>query len=86
MEQTVAADPTVMELNQKLDRLVTQVEFLTDNIIQEIWRDGHREWNEYGKRQIRTTSGLPITMLATGRLKRSGSVLLASILSGPAKA
>ena len=38
-----------------------QQEFLTDDIIQEIWRDGNREWNEFGERQIRTTSGLPIT-------------------------
>ena len=38
-----------------------QDEFLTDDIIQEIWRDGNREWNEYGEREIRTTSGLPVT-------------------------
>ena len=38
-----------------------QAEFLTDDIIQEIWRDGNREWNVFGEREIRTTSGLPIT-------------------------
>lgn len=30
MSQTLTADPAVVELNQKLDRLVTQVEFLTE--------------------------------------------------------
>ena len=38
-----------------------QQEFLTDDIIQEIWRDGNREWSTYGDREIRTSSGLPIT-------------------------
>ncbi|RME99448.1 MAG: DUF1641 domain-containing protein [Chloroflexi bacterium] len=30
MSQTITADPAILELNQKLDRLVTQVEFLTE--------------------------------------------------------
>ena len=38
-----------------------QQEFETDDIIQEIWRDGNREWNTYGEREIRTTKGIPIT-------------------------
>lgn len=38
-----------------------QTEFPTDDIIQEIWRDGNREWNVFGEREIRTTSGVPIT-------------------------
>ena len=38
-----------------------QQEFPSDDIIREIWREGNREWNEYGEQEIRTSSGLPIT-------------------------
>ena len=38
-----------------------QEEFATDDVIQEIWRDANREWREFGEREIRTTTGLPVT-------------------------
>lgn len=44
MEQTLAADPTAVELNQKLDRLVTQVEFLTEEAQRQKRRQ--QEWDE----------------------------------------
>ncbi len=38
-----------------------QEEFATDDVIQEIWRDANAEWREFGEREIRTSSGLPVT-------------------------
>lgn len=38
-----------------------QSEFETDEIIQEIWRDANKEWQELGRREIRSSNGLPIT-------------------------
>ena len=38
-----------------------QEEFATDDVIQEIWRDANREWLEFGEREIRTSTGLPVT-------------------------
>ena len=38
-----------------------QKEFETDEIIQEIWRDANKEWKEFGRREIRSSTGLPIT-------------------------
>lgn len=44
MEQTLTADPTAVELNQKLDRLVTQIEFLTEEAQRQKRRQ--QEWDE----------------------------------------
>ena len=41
---TATADPTVLELNQKLDRLMTQVEFLTEEAQRQKRRQ--QEWDE----------------------------------------
>lgn len=39
-----------------------QNEFRSDEIIQEIWREAHQEWLEYGSRQIVNTRGIMVTM------------------------
>ena len=44
MEQTVTTDDNLVELNQKLDRLVTQVEFLTEEAHRQKRRQ--QEWDE----------------------------------------
>jgi uncharacterized protein YjgD (DUF1641 family) len=44
MEQTVTSDANLVELNQKLDRLVTQVEFLTEEAHRQKRRQ--QEWDE----------------------------------------
>lgn len=44
MDQTLAVDPVVVELNQKLNRLVTQVEFLTEEAQRQKRRQ--QEWDE----------------------------------------
>jgi uncharacterized protein YjgD (DUF1641 family) len=44
MTETLTVDPAVLELNQKLDRLVTQVEFLTEEAQRQKRRQ--QEWDE----------------------------------------
>lgn len=44
MDQALAVDPVVVELNQKLNRLVTQVEFLTEEAQRQKRRQ--QEWDE----------------------------------------
>ncbi len=44
MEQTLTMDPTLLELNQKLDKLTTQVEFLTEEAHRQKRRQ--QEWDE----------------------------------------
>ena len=44
MEQTMTSDVNLVELNQKLDRLVTQVEFLTEEAQRQKRRQ--QEWDE----------------------------------------
>jgi len=36
-------------------------DFEANEIIQEIWRDANKEWKQLGEREIRSSSGLPIT-------------------------
>lgn len=38
-----------------------QKEFEADEIQQEIWLDANREWKDFGKREIRSSTGIPIT-------------------------
>ena len=44
MEQTLTATPALAELNQKLDKLTTQVEFLTEEALRQKRRQ--QEWDE----------------------------------------
>ena len=36
-------------------------EYESNEIIQEIWRDANKEWKQFGKREIRSSTGVPIT-------------------------
>jgi uncharacterized protein YjgD (DUF1641 family) len=44
MKQMVAMDPAVLELNQKIDKLTTQLEFLTEEALRQKRRQ--QEWDE----------------------------------------
>lgn len=39
-----------------------QDEFKTEETIQEAWRSGNEEWNEYGEQEIRNSKGLTFTL------------------------
>jgi uncharacterized protein YjgD (DUF1641 family) len=44
MEQVLTAEPTLLELNQKLDKLAVQVEFLTEEALRQ--KRHQQEWDE----------------------------------------
>jgi uncharacterized protein YjgD (DUF1641 family) len=44
MEQTLTLDPALLELNQKIDKLATQVEFLTEEALRQKRRQ--QEWDD----------------------------------------
>ncbi len=52
-----------------------QKEFESDEIMQEIWRDANREWKEFGKREIRSSTGLPVTFSGLSELESQLSQL-----------
>ena len=51
-----------------------QNEFPSNDVIQEIWRDANSEWQDFGRREIRTSTGLPVTFkgLADMELRLKG--------------
>ena len=46
-----------------------QSEFETDEIMQEIWRDANKEWKEFGRREIRSSGGVPVTFSGLAELE-----------------